>query len=239
MIKSKVIQNIETEKNSNYGIFVISSALVFALTVFGIMIALNRINMMNNELFEGLFNQRYYQVKTETYIHIIFGLIYLVLAPYLILNRALNHSIRLHRFLGKICFSSGMIVGLYAVIIHHTMSSGWLLSLNGWLFSVLFLVALFMGFYHVKSKNILSHKKWMIRAFCIALGSFVVVRVFSAIAFIAFTEIDLLSTNLMPTPETISLIQSILFLSSWAGTLVPILVGELLIKSWITSRGHT
>lgn len=214
----------------------IVSTLVCFLILFGLLIVVNRLNMLQQDVFEGFFNQRYLHLKTELLIHVLFGLAYFLLTPLLILNRARNQSIKVHRFLGSICLLSGFILGIYSCVIHYRMEDGVLLGLNGWVSSVFFLLALSMALYHIKQRHIAQHRAWMIRAFSMALGAFVVVRVFSFITFTAFTHVDLLATNLViSSPDEISLIQSILFLSSWAGTIVPLLIGELVIKNNVKS----
>ena len=218
-------------------LFNIVSVLVTFLTLFGLLIALNRINLIQQNVFDGFFNQRYLHLKQEMLIHVFFGLAYFILTPLLIINRVRNQSIKMHRFLGKICLFSGLVLGIASCVIHYRMTDGLLLEFNGWFSSLFFLLALTMAYVHVRKRNLFQHRAWMIRAYSMAIGAFVVVRVFSLVTFSAFTWIDLLATNLVVTsPLEISLIQSILFLSSWIGTIVPLLVGELIIKNKVNSE---
>jgi len=104
-------------------------------------------------------------------LHVILGSAYLALAPFQFVKRIRSHWPHYHRWAGRLLVTAGLVVGATALFM------AWVIPFSGWLerillgfFGVLFLVELGKGFLHIRARQTMLHREWMIRAFALALA---------------------------------------------------------------------
>ena len=104
-------------------------------------------------------------------LHVILGSAYLALAPFQFIKRIRSRWPYYHRWAGRILIIVGLIVGATALFM------AWIIPFSGWperillgFFGVLFLVEIGKGFLHIRARQIMLHREWMIRAFALALA---------------------------------------------------------------------
>lgn len=117
------------------------------------------------------FEQRYVLHPLTGYLHIVPGVVYLVLAPFQLWRRFRTHHLRLHRLMGRIALPAGLISGVLALAVGIGFPYGGPTeSVATVVFGLYFLTALVMAYRAVRGRDITAHRRWMIRAFAIAVG---------------------------------------------------------------------
>ena len=104
-------------------------------------------------------------------IHVVFGGIYLALAPFQFVVRIRSRFAAYHRWSGRLLVGIGLIAGVTALITAELFPfSGWPERVIVGFFACFFLFALVKSFVHVRNRQFAEHRVWMIRAFAIALS---------------------------------------------------------------------
>jgi uncharacterized membrane protein len=172
---------------------------------------------------EEPYNPGFLEYPLITAFHVILGGIYLALAPWQFVQRIRNRWLGYHRWVGRLLVAIGLIVGATALFMGFVFPmSGWPESVVIGLFGGLFLVALVLGYRHVRAGRVALHREWMMRAFAIAL-SIATMRIFFIPALIWIGN---------PTDEQIA------FLSVGSFTLA-FLLHSLVTELWIRhTRKH-
>lgn len=116
-------------------------------------------------------NLGFLEFPTIVAVHVIFGAVYMALAPLQLIRRIRSRHIGYHRRAGRILVAVGMVVGVTALFMGLVIPfSGWMESVLIGLFGSLFLFAIGKGFVHVRAGRVAQHREWMIKAFAIALA---------------------------------------------------------------------
>ena len=106
-----------------------------------------------------------------TTIHMVPGLIFLVLGPLQFVKSLRIRRPRLHRRIGYIVLTSGLVTGLTALVMTTQMASGGATERAATtLFGILFLIALTRAFVCIRRHWVALHREWMIRAFSLGLA---------------------------------------------------------------------
>lgn len=106
-----------------------------------------------------------------TMIHILPGFLFVVLGILQFVKSIRSRLPYLHRWMGRVVVVSGLIIGVSGVIMGFKMPiSGVSLTAATTLFGCLFLFSLVKGFLHIRRRNMVLHRQWMIRAFAIGLA---------------------------------------------------------------------
>ncbi len=106
-----------------------------------------------------------------TLVHIIPGLLFIVLGPLQFIPRLRTRRPRFHRWAGRVFVGSGAILGISALIMSPVMPVGGVNeTVASTLFAILFLFALSKAFLHIRRREVIPHREWMIRAFAIGLA---------------------------------------------------------------------
>lgn len=105
------------------------------------------------------------------YLHIAPGVVYLLGAPLQLAYRVRSRHYTLHRRLGRVLVAAAMLSGVFAIVF------GLLFSFGGAgeaaaavVFGCWFLACLVAAFRAVRRGDIVHHRRWMIRAFTVAIG---------------------------------------------------------------------
>jgi uncharacterized membrane protein len=124
------------------------------------------------------YNPGFRQFPWITAFHVILGGIYLALAPFQFVQHIRRRWLAYHRWAGRLLVTIGVIVGITALFMGFVFPmSGWPESVVIGIFGALYLVALVLGFVHVRAGRITLHREWMLRAFAIGL-SIATMRIF-------------------------------------------------------------
>lgn len=117
------------------------------------------------------FERRYAQHPIPAYAHIVPGIIYLIGAPFQLSRRFRRRHLILHRRLGRILLPAGLVAGALSIVIGVWFPDGGAIEATAAaVFGAYFTVALVVAFGAIRSRDITRHRRWMIRAFAVALG---------------------------------------------------------------------
>jgi uncharacterized membrane protein len=106
-----------------------------------------------------------------TLVHILPGALFLVLAPLQFVPSIRERHPQVHRWLGRILLVDGLIIGATALVMSYKMNIGGPNETAATtLFAVVFLICLVKAYWHIRHKEVVRHREWMIRAYAVALG---------------------------------------------------------------------
>ena len=138
-----------------------------------------------------------------TALHVILGGTYLALAPFQFVKRIRSRWPGYHRWAGRLLVAIGLVVGATALFM------AWVIPFAGWpervilgFFGILFLVELGKGFLHIRARQTMLHREWMMRAFALALA-------ISTIRLIFIPALIVISATGVPTHQQIATLSTI------------------------------
>jgi hypothetical protein len=105
------------------------------------------------------------------YLHIAPGVVYLLGAPVQLAYRIRSRHYTMHRRLGRILLTAGLLNGVFAIVFGVLFSYGGAgeaaatVVFGGW-----FVGCLVAAFRAVRRDDIVRHRRWMIRAFAVGIG---------------------------------------------------------------------
>ncbi len=106
-----------------------------------------------------------------TLIHILPALLFIVLGSLQFVKRIRSRWPRVHRWIGRVVLTSGVIVGISGMVMGFKMSiSGVSETAATTLFGALFLFSLMRAFLCIRNANIVMHRQWMIRAYALGMA---------------------------------------------------------------------
>ena len=106
-----------------------------------------------------------------TLVHILPGGLFLVLAPLQFMPSMRRKHLQLHRWMGRVLVVCGLIIGVSALVMSYKMNIGGLNETAATsLFAIVFLICLIKAYLHIRRKEVMRHREWMIRAFGVGLG---------------------------------------------------------------------
>jgi uncharacterized membrane protein len=120
---------------------------------------------------EGDFDRRYVLNPWIAYLHIVPGTVYLLGAPFQLSSRMRRRHLSWHRRLGRVLIPAGLITAVFAIVVGLVMPFGLLAEASATIvFGSYFLLALGLAYRAVRSGDIRTHRRWMIRAFAVGVG---------------------------------------------------------------------
>ena len=171
------------------------------------------------------YNSGFIEYSKTTTLHIIPGVIYLLLAPFQFLTSIRTKWIDFHRWVGRLLFILTLLVGATAFFMAVVIPfSGKIESVIVGFFALLFLLAIVKGFISIRSKNILLHREWMIRAFSLGI----------AIATSRIIFLPLFFSLVSPTLEQVKTLFIISFALAFIGHVI---IAELWIRKTRAQHG--
>jgi len=106
-----------------------------------------------------------------TLVHILPGLLFLVLGPFQFIQTLRIRKPEVHRRIGYVVLTSGLVTGVTALAMTTQMAIGGATERAATtLFGVLFLVSLVRAFSCIRNRRVAAHREWMIRAFSLGLA---------------------------------------------------------------------
>jgi len=106
-----------------------------------------------------------------TFVHILPGALFLVLAPFQFSRSFRQKHLRLHRWSGRVLLICGLIIGASALIMSFRMNIGGPNETAATtLFAIVFLICLTKAYLYIRRKEVARHREWIIRAYGVGLG---------------------------------------------------------------------
>jgi uncharacterized membrane protein len=106
-----------------------------------------------------------------TFVHVLPGVLFMVLGPFQFIPAIRARRLWQHRWSGRLFVASGCVIGVSA------LAMSWQMSIGGanetaatTLFAIAFLFSLTKAFWHIRHRQIVQHREWMLRTFGIGLG---------------------------------------------------------------------
>lgn len=117
------------------------------------------------------FDLAFWQHPVLTFVHIIPGVLFMVLGPFQFMPSIRARRLWQHRWSGRVFVAVGYIVGISALLMTSKMAIGGANERAAiLLFDAAFLFSLTKAVWHVRRREIVQHREWMVRAFGIGLG---------------------------------------------------------------------
>lgn len=117
------------------------------------------------------FERRYTEHPAPAYLHMIPGVVFLVGALFQLSRRVRRRHLVLHRRLGRVLVIAGLLAGLVALVIGVWFPYGGAAEATATVvFGLYFVAALTTAYLAVRHRDIARHRRWMIRAFAVAVG---------------------------------------------------------------------
>ena len=107
-----------------------------------------------------------------TLIHILPGSLFIVLGPLQFMSSIRNNHPQWHRWSGRIFLLCSSIIGVSALVMSFAMPAvgGVNQAAATTCFGIFFLFALAKAFWHIRRREVLLHREWMIRAYAIGVA---------------------------------------------------------------------
>jgi uncharacterized membrane protein len=167
------------------------------------------------------FDRRYAENPAMTLMHVVFGSVFLAAALLQFTGRVRTRYPLFHRWLGRVLVVSGLAVtvsALYFALLMPFAGMGETIVIV--LFGGLFAFALVRAWLAIRRSDVALHRRWMIRAFAVAIG-ISLVRVAGIPADLAGTAYGLAA-------------RPVFVISLWVGFTLAVVAGELYVSA--TSR---
>ncbi|HJY46251.1 MAG TPA: DUF2306 domain-containing protein [Propionibacteriaceae bacterium] len=128
-------------------------------------------NLAAGTLPNNAYDTRFVRHPWLTYVHILPGVLYMVGATLQLAYWFRSRHYAVHRRMGRVLLTAGVLTGVTAVIIGLAFPFGGLAETSAVvLFSTWFLICLALAFRAIRGDNMVQHRRWMIRAFAIGVG---------------------------------------------------------------------
>ena len=160
-------------------------AVVLLLLIVGLISLFNRVELLNSEFSKEVvnigngvsnFDIRYIQHYFFSGVHLLFGLIVYVFAPFQFMTSIRKRFIGFHRWSGRAWMISGAIAGFtgafFGVVWPFTGHQGFGLLQTGInaIIGPYTLFCLYKAYSNIRARNFGEHREWMIRTFALMLG---------------------------------------------------------------------
>jgi uncharacterized membrane protein len=128
-------------------------------------------NLAAGTLPDNAYDTRFVRHPWLTYLHIAPGVLYMVGATLQLAYWFRSRHYTVHRRMGRILLTAGLLTGVTAVVIGLWFPFGGLVEASAVvLFSIWFLVCLILAFRAIRADDMVHHRRWMIRAFAIGVA---------------------------------------------------------------------
>lgn len=148
-------------------------ALLIAITVtsFALRLVIDVPNLVAGTVPEDAYDRRFVEHPWLAYLHIVPGVVYLLGAPVQLSRRFRTRHYDVHRRLGRVLLTFALLSGVFAIAFGLPFAFGGSGTAAATLvFGVWFLACLVLAFRSIRRDDVAQHRRWMIRAFAIAVG---------------------------------------------------------------------
>lgn len=120
---------------------------------------------------EDAYEHRYASHWILAYAHILPGVVYLLGAPLQLSQRFRQRHLSRHRRLGRVVLAAGITSGVLAIVFGTLFAFGGPIETSATIvFGAYFVAALLLAYAAIRRRDVLAHRRWMIRAFAIGLA---------------------------------------------------------------------
>jgi len=117
------------------------------------------------------FERRYVLHPLAAYLHVVPSVVFLIGAPFQLSRRFRARHLALHRMMGRILVPIGLLAGVMALVVGVWFPYGGAFEATATVaFGAYFVAALGSGFLAIREGDVARHRRWMIRAFAVAVG---------------------------------------------------------------------
>lgn len=146
---------------------------LFALVLLSVLdrIATDMPNIRDGTIPSDEFAERYVAHPWLGYLHLAPGVVYLMGAPLQLSRRFRTQHYTLHRRMGRVLLTCALVSGVFALLFGILFAwGGTVESMAAVVFGAWFIACLVLAFRAIRSDNVPQHRRWMIRAFAVAVG---------------------------------------------------------------------
>ena len=177
--------NTPSHRNLRKVLDIVGWLFVLLLLFIGLSSLFDRVGFLNNEYSKGFANTgegndafgiRYIQHYFMAGVHLVFGFVVYVCAPFQFMTRIRKQYINFHRWTGRAWMISGAAAGFtgafFGVVWPFTGHQGFGLLQTGInaIIGPYTLFCLFKAYKNIRARNFGEHREWMIRTFALMLG---------------------------------------------------------------------
>lgn len=145
--------------------------LAFVVLSVAMRIATDVPNIRNETIPSDHFAERYVAHPWLGYLHLGPGVIYLFGAPLQLSRRFRTRHYDVHRRLGRVLLACALVSGVFGVLFGIRFAwGGSPESMAAVVFGLWFISCLILAFRAIRSDRVSQHRRWMIRAFAVAVG---------------------------------------------------------------------
>jgi len=159
-------------------------------------------------------NDLWYHVALR--IHIALGMIAMFTGPFQFIEKFRTRSIKWHKRLGYLYVTSVFLSSIFGLIVAQFAMGGLISTLGFSILSILWFSSTFLAIKSIIKKDVINHKKWMIRSFALTFSS-IPQRLMLLLAYTSYIEF-----------------MDVYRLSAWLSWII-----NLLLAQWIISRIKT
>ncbi|MBT8115805.1 MAG: DUF2306 domain-containing protein [Arenicella sp.] len=143
--------------------------LILVLLVFSIIRSLD---MVGGNSVADDFEVRYLEHPVVTSLHMLFGMAFILLAPFQFNVKLRARKPQLHRWMGRCLVFVAFAAGTFGIVSIALLPvfGGLASSTASWFFGGFFMISLVLALLRARQKNFAAHREWMIRTFAVALG---------------------------------------------------------------------
>lgn len=148
-------------------------AFLFALVLLSVLmrVATDVPNIRDGTIPSDEFAERYVAHPWLGYLHLGPGVIYLLGAPLQLRRRYRTRHYTVHRRMGRVLLTCALFSGVFALLFGIRFAWGGIVeSMAAVVFGVWFIACLVLALRAIRSDNVPQHRRWMIRAFAVAVG---------------------------------------------------------------------
>jgi hypothetical protein len=117
-------------------------------------------------------DRRYVEHPWLSYLHIVPGMVFFLLAPFQFVARIRTRWPGVHRWVGRVAATAALtaaITSIAAAIVFPAYGN-WLSAFSSYVFGTYMTLSLVLAYRAIRNKQVARHRVWMIRAFTIGLG---------------------------------------------------------------------
>jgi Predicted membrane protein (DUF2306) len=146
--------------------------IVIVLVFFTIRLVVDIPNLVDGTMPDAnAFEHRYVLHPVAAYFHIVPGVVYLLGAPFQLSRRFRTRHLTWHRRMGRILLPTGFVAGVLSLVVGVWFPYGGSTEASAAVvFGLYFSTALVLAFRAIRGGDVTQHRRWMIRAFAVALG---------------------------------------------------------------------
>lgn len=167
----------------------------------------------NSDLFDKASIQYHYRSNQfAAYLHIIFGMLFLVTGAYQLIPFFRDKYRHIHRFIGKLFLSISLLVSSSAIVLAIYFPFGNIIeTVTTLIFGIYLLTGTYYAYTNARNRNIIEHKKWVLRVYFVSL-SVATVRIVAGIG-IALTGKNL--SDMLGISFAIAFLLHFVIVESW------------------------